>query len=174
MQVVRVPHDVDALAVSLAARTAVAERQQLVRLDTAYRTFSQAAAAPCAPQQEARLRAHIATYFQHPSAVAPPEAPPMATPHAAPPPAAASSSAAAGAQEGIPVAEERVGAAAEGANNSAPDPSEAVSGEGAVGLAGLPIRTGHSSLALDTRELMAYARRQNMVHPPSLTFCTGC
>lgn len=171
-QVLRAPGDVDAVAADLAARTAAADSHQLLRLDTAYRAFSQAAVAASQPAQEALLRARIAAYFEHPAAdavlgestAAPP--PPQAAPRDAVPPHITSTAAPA-----VPVsAGGAPGQAAQGGTHSVD--AAAVAGRGAGGreggapdLAGLPLRTAHSSLPLDTRELMAYARRQGLVFP---------
>lgn len=106
--------------------------------------------------QEAQLRSRIAAYFeqaQEAAAAAPADA---AAPSANGGEAVA---AADGADAAVPAAGEAVSDALPPAAAAAADGGENPVG----GLAGLPVRGGHSSLALDCRELLAWARRSGLV-----------
>lgn len=195
-QVLRTPDDITSLAAALATRTAVAGAAQLSRLDTAYRIFATAVCQPqrhgdtCSPapsgaggltnltvpleqkppalqattgsdqsRQEAVLRSRIAEYFGQ-------QQQPPSTPGAGASAAANADEAAAGAQAG--------------ASAERPVPGDSVGQDtepraaGAGSLAGLPVRAGHSSLALDCRELLAWARSAGLVRRrPAVTSKQG-
>jgi len=176
-QVLRAPEDIPSLAESLARRTAAAGRAQLARLDTAYRTFASAAVASASPaQQEARLRSAIATYFEQPAAVGAVAVEgdgdgvdgdaAGASGGESPQQAADTVAAAAGEQAPEPLA------AAPAAVAAVPPPAESAAAEQEkeVELVGLPVKAGHTSLSLDCRELLAYARRNSQVPVAAVGF----
>lgn len=73
---------------------------------------------------------------------------------------------------GAAAAADDSGAARPDSSAGAAGESEAGAGqrpEGGLFLAGLPVRGGHASLALDCRELLAWARRAGQVGPTRFT-----
>lgn len=107
----------------------------------------QAAAGADPAQQEASLRLRIAAYFEQQQ-------------EAAAEPATASAAAVDGTGAEAAVAVADADAAGSGAGNTPPTGACAA---GSDGLAGLPVRATHASLALDCRELLAWARRSGLV-----------
>lgn len=107
----------------------------------------QATAGSDQSKQEALLRSRIAEYFGQR------ESP--ATPEGGAPATAAAGEAAAGTGAGAATEHAVTG---DGAGQDAE-----ARAAGAGSLAGLPVRAGHSSLALDCRELLAWARSAGLV-----------